>query len=72
MVVGPATFRKNVTLNRKSVGITLTKERLANFSKRFSVPYHLEFIDLFETDNNPKGTQVVIDIPINQVQLKTA
>jgi len=65
-------IKDNKTLNRKSVGITLTKERLANFSKRFSTPYNLEFIDLIGTDNNPEGTKVVIDIPVNQVQLKTA
>jgi tetratricopeptide (TPR) repeat protein/two-component sensor histidine kinase len=65
-------IKNNKTLNRKSVGIALTKERLANFSKSFSMPYHLEFNDLYDEHKNSKGTQVVIEIPIGQVQLRTA
>lgn len=60
------------SLNKKSVGITLTMERLANFSKNFSSSYRLNFIDLKDENNNPCGTQVVIDIPIEQIRLRTA
>ena len=67
-----SSIKSNKTLNRKSVGIALTKERLANFSKRFSMPYHLKFNDLYDNNNNPIGTQVVIEIPVGQIHLKTA
>ena len=53
----------------KSVGIEITKERLANFSKPFPNNYHLEIIDLFNKDQTSAGTQVVIDIPVKEAFL---
>jgi len=73
--VGRAASRKiesNKSLNRKSVGIALTMERLANFSKNFSTSYRLNIIDLKDDQGNAMGTQVIIDIPIEQLRLKTA
>jgi LytS/YehU family sensor histidine kinase len=64
-------FKNQKTLKRKSVGIELTKERLANFSKRFSNSYSLEITDLYD-GKKPIGTQIVINIPINEMHLKTA
>ena len=60
------------TLNRKSVGIAITQERLTNFSKRYSNMYHLKIIDLYNKDESPAGTKVIINIPINAAHLKTA
>lgn len=73
--VGREASRKIETtksLNKKSVGISLTMERLANFSKNFSSSYRLNINDLKDEHNNPCGTQVVIDIPIDQIRLRTA
>ena len=60
------------SLNKKSVGISLTMERLANFSKNFSSNYRLNIIDLKDENNKPFGTQIVIDIPTEQIKLRTA
>jgi tetratricopeptide (TPR) repeat protein len=50
-------------LKRKSVGIDITKERLANFSRDYENYFHVEIIDKFDDDTNPIGTQIVIYIP---------
>lgn len=65
-------IQKQKTLNRKSVGIAITQERLTNFSKRYSNMYHLKIEDLYNIDNSPAGTKVVINIPINASALRTA
>ena len=51
-------------LKRKSVGIAITKARLANFSKRFSKDYKFTIEDLYNTKNRPEGTNVVLQIPV--------
>lgn len=50
-------------LKRKSVGIDITKERLANFSRDYENYFHVEIIDKYDEDNNATGTQVIIYIP---------
>lgn len=52
----------NKKLKRKSVGIDITKARLANFSKAFSHSYTLIIDDLYESDT-PTGTKVTLNIP---------
>ncbi|AEH00600.1 tetratricopeptide repeat protein [Lacinutrix sp. 5H-3-7-4] len=65
-------IKKNKLLNRKSVGIHLTKKRLENFSKPFTTNYKLTIEDLYK-DNITAGTKVTIHIPINEMfKLKTA
>jgi len=49
-------------LKRKSVGIDITKERLANFSRDYVNSFHLEIIDLFES-GKAAGTKVLLLIP---------
>lgn len=64
--VGRATSEKikeNRVLKRKSVGIDITKERLANFAKDYQYGFDVEIIDLYDDDGNPKGTKVVLEIP---------
>lgn len=51
-------------INRKSIGIELTKERLDNFIKEFNNPFSLIFDDLIDDEKNPKGTKVALKIPI--------
>ena len=65
-------IKNKKTLKRKSVGISITKERLENFSKGFINDYNLEIRDLYDQDNKASGTKVIIDIPIEEVKLKTA
>ncbi|WP_066223411.1 tetratricopeptide repeat-containing sensor histidine kinase [Formosa haliotis] len=51
-------------LKRKSVGIAITKARLANFSKRFPNDYKFNIEDLYNDKNRPKGTRIILQIPI--------
>ena len=50
-------------LKRKSVGIDITKERLANFSKDFQNDFDISIIDLYDSNNIPSGTEVILRIP---------
>ncbi len=52
-------------LKRKSIGISLTKARLANFSKDYTGDYNIRIEDLYDANQNATGTKVVVDIPIN-------
>lgn len=55
------TEKKNT--QTKSIGIALTRERLANFSKNFANMHSLNIIDLYK-NNTPSGTQVILKIPV--------
>ena len=50
---------------RKSIGIKLTEERLANFYKNYKHDYSLDFTDLYDNNKNALGTQVVLILPIS-------
>ena len=50
-------------LKRKSVGIDITKERLANFSKDYQNSFRVEIIDLYDEKKNAAGTTVILHIP---------
>jgi tetratricopeptide (TPR) repeat protein len=66
-------INSNKLLKRKSVGIAITNERLANFFKGHQDGYSIEIKDLYDTNQNPAGTRVIINIPIeNFPKLKTA
>lgn len=66
-----AEIKAKKSLNRRSVGISLTKERLENFSKQYTSNFKLEIIDLYDNDK-PNGTQVILKIPTEKLVLKTA
>ncbi len=55
---------KNKIVKRKSIGITLTKNRLANFVKDFKNSFTVHFMDLKDQYENPSGTEVVLHIPL--------
>lgn len=57
------TNNENRVLKRKSVGIHITKERLANFSKDYLNKFDLSLVDLFDEGGNPSGTKVILDLP---------
>ncbi|SDG63553.1 tetratricopeptide repeat-containing sensor histidine kinase [Winogradskyella thalassocola] len=54
-------------LERNSVGIDITKARLANFSESFQNSYTLDIEDLYENEK-PSGTKIILKIP---TKLKT-
>jgi len=56
-------IKDSKVLKRKSVGIDITKERLANFSRDYENYFHVDIIDKFDDETNPVGTQIVIYIP---------
>ena len=56
--------KANRVLKRKSVGIRITKERLANFSKDYQNNFDVDIVDLFDENGSPRGTKVILDIPI--------
>jgi predicted acetyltransferase len=55
---------KNKIVKRKSIGIALTKNRLANFVKDFKNSFSVHFSDLKDQYENPQGTEVVLNIPL--------
>ena len=57
-------IKENKVLKRNSVGIAITKDRLANFSKDFQNSFYLEILDLYHEDGTANGTKVVLNIPM--------
>ena len=59
-------IKQNKSLKRKSVGISLTNQRLSNFYKVFDNDYSIDIKDLYDENNQPSGTSVTLKIPINK------
>jgi tetratricopeptide (TPR) repeat protein len=59
-----AKIKAEKSINRKSVGINLTKDRLTNFSKNLINDYSIIYKDLKDENNNASGTKVVIKFPL--------
>ncbi|MFD0796044.1 tetratricopeptide repeat protein [Maribacter chungangensis] len=56
-------IKEGKVLKRKSIGIDITKERLANFSKDYQNSFHVEIIDIYDDSNSPAGTKILLHIP---------
>jgi len=56
-------IKKSKVLKRKSVGIEITKERLANFSRDFQNTFDVMMVDLYDKKNKSSGTRVILHIP---------
>jgi len=56
-------IKEGKVLKRKSVGIDITKERLANFSRDYQNSSEVEIIDLFDDSGRSTGTKVILRIP---------
>ncbi len=56
-------IKEGKVLKRKSVGIDITKERLANFSRDYQNSFDMAMVDLFDGDGKACGTKVTLDIP---------
>lgn len=65
-------INRDKLLKRKSVGIAITKARLANFSKGYTNDYSIDIEDLYDNQQQPIGTRVIVDIPTRSVVLRTA
>lgn len=56
-------IKEGKVLKRKSLGIPITKERLANFSKDYQNSFQIEIIDIYDQTNAPAGTKILLHIP---------
>lgn len=56
-------LRKGKFLKRKSMGISITRERLANFSRMYKDSFDLSIQDLYKGDGSVAGTEVILKIP---------
>ncbi|WP_261793675.1 tetratricopeptide repeat-containing sensor histidine kinase [Psychroserpens burtonensis] len=56
-------INRDKLIQRKSVGIAITKARLANFSKGYTNGYQIEIEDLYDDYQNSTGTKVIVKIP---------
>ena len=56
-------IKESKVLKRKSVGIEITKERLANFARDYQNTFDVTIIDLFDRQQNSTGTRVVLHLP---------
>lgn len=56
-------IKKSKVLKRKSVGIEITKERLANFARDYQNTFDVTIIDLFDEEKKATGTKVVLHLP---------
>ncbi|MDE3742340.1 tetratricopeptide repeat protein [Maribacter polysaccharolyticus] len=56
-------IKKSKVLKRKSVGIEITKERLANFARDYQNTFDVTIIDLFDDMKKAIGTKVVLHLP---------
>jgi tetratricopeptide (TPR) repeat protein len=59
-----ARIKENKVIKRKSLGLSLTKERLTNFVKDYKNKFSLKFVDLKDSNNVSTGTKVILELPI--------
>jgi sensor histidine kinase YesM len=59
-----AKIKAEKVINRKSIGINLTKDRLANFVKNLKNNYIIIYEDLEDDNKKALGTKVILKIPL--------
>ncbi|WP_428743570.1 tetratricopeptide repeat-containing sensor histidine kinase [Tenacibaculum sp.] len=57
-------IKQSKSLNRKSIGVDLTKERLQNFTNEFKNKYTIVYTDLTNKEGKIIGTKVSLIIPM--------
>ncbi|NRD24391.1 tetratricopeptide repeat protein [Winogradskyella litoriviva] len=62
-------IKEQKKLKRNSVGIDITKARLANFSESFENSYSLKIEDLYNNEK-PSGTKITLQIPTRKLKTK--
>ncbi|MFT5821622.1 MAG: tetratricopeptide (TPR) repeat protein [Crocinitomix sp.] len=53
-------------LQKKSMGLTLTHDRLKVLNRVIGIESTIEFIDLVDTENHPIGTKVIVYLPYHE------
>ena len=56
-------LKQRKTINRDSLGLLITEERLNNYYSSHQESYSLKFIDLKNESNAPIGTKVILKLP---------
>jgi sensor histidine kinase YesM len=56
-------LKQQKTINKDSLGLLITEERLNNYYSSHQENYSLKFIDLKNESNTPIGTKVVLKLP---------
>mgnify|MGYP003683525079 CR=1 FL=1 len=59
-----AKIKSDKSINRKSIGIRLTKDRLINFVKNLKNNFAIVYEDLVDEDKKATGTKVILKIPL--------
>lgn len=59
-----AKIKSEKSINRKSIGINLTKKRLHNFVKNYKNNFSLIYEDVLNDQKNIVGTKVILTIPL--------
>ncbi|TXD81929.1 tetratricopeptide repeat protein [Subsaximicrobium wynnwilliamsii] len=68
-----AKIKSGKYLKRKSMGIAITKARLANFSKSYTEDYQINIEDLYDNSGNKAiGTRILVRIPTRTTAMRTA
>ena len=62
---GQSKPRPKYIKKQKSSGVELTKQRLSLLSQSTGLPTNFEIKDLLDNNDKPKGTCVIISIPLN-------
>jgi len=57
--------RKALTIPRESLGIKLTIERLEIYTQALQAKYKIQFVDLYDKNEEATGTRIIIHIPNN-------
>lgn len=57
-------IKEEKSIDRKSVGIDLTKKRLRNFVKNYKNDFSIVYEDLVDENEKPLGTRVILKIPL--------
>jgi LytS/YehU family sensor histidine kinase len=56
-------LQKNIYLQKESMGLKLTEERLKMYTQAYKNKSKIEYIDLYDAQENAIGTKIVISIP---------
>ncbi len=59
-----ANIKAEKEIFRNSIGINLTRERLSYFCKDYKNDYSIIYKDLFDKDEKPSGTKVILKLPL--------
>ena len=56
-------LKEQKVLKRKSIGIDITRERLANFSRDYQNSFEVDIVDRYDEGGQPAGTTIKLHVP---------